>query len=399
MNFRKMIVFISLILTGLILTVLWLAGCGSNKVSDNQSSGKSTAANKDPYVIGMMTATTGPYALMGDGEAKSVNMLVEQVNAAGGINGHPLKIVSYDTGSKAEEAVKGYSKLVGQGATAILGPIGNAESKAVTPLIKDNGPLMYSLSGSYVPKDRWAFAVSVQTMNMFQTVIGYLKTKGIKKLAILATSDASGQDGIDAINALLKKETSISLVASERVNPTDIDVSPQINNIKAKQPEALIIYCTGTPATVALKNFYQSGMDIPVIVNHGNLTYGFLDSIKGFQPTTLLIPATKDFGWQGLADSDPQKKINEKMHADYAKKYGKDTDYGSGTAYDALNVIVKALGEVGPDKEKLRTAIENTTNYVGAEAIYNFSATDHRGTGQKDTLMARINGTKFEMAK
>lgn len=388
-----------LLLIGLGLTLVLLAGCGNTKVNENQSGGKTAETNKDPYIIGLLTATTGPMAMIGDGQAKSIKMLTEQINAAGGIDGHPIKLVSYDTGSKAEEAVKGYGSLVDQGALAIIGPIGNSEGKAVAPLANENKTLAYSLSGSFKPKDPWMFAVSVQTKYMFEAVVDHLKAKGVKRLAILATSDSSGQDGVDALNELLKNEPNIKLVATERANPTDIDVSPQINNIKASKPETIIVYCSGTPATVAIKNIYQSGINLPIIVNHGNLTFGFLESIKGFAPKNLFIPATKDFGWEGLANDDPQKKVNEKMHKDYKQEYGKDVDYGAATAYDAFSLVVRALDEVGPDKEKIRAHIENTKNYVGVEAIYNFSPEDHRGTNRKDVIMARINGTKFEMAK
>ena len=391
----------ALVLISLGLTLVLFAGCGNSNVSNNNQSGGNKAAetNKDPYTIGMLTATTGPMALMGDGQAKAINMLTEQINAAGGVNGHPIKLVTYDTGSKAEEAVKGYGSLIEQGALAIVGPIGNSEGKAVAPLAQENKVLSYSLSGSYKPANPYMFAVSVQTQYMFQAVVEYLKTKGVKNLAMLATSDSSGQDGVDALTELLKNETSIKMVQLERVNPADIDVTPQVNNIKAKKPDAIIVYCSGTPATVALKNIYQAGINVPIIVNHGNLTFGFLESIQGFAPKQLYIPATKDFGWEGLANDDPQKSVNEKMHNDYQQKYGKDTDYGAATAYDVFNLLVKALGEVGPDKEKIRSYIENTTNYVGAEAIYNFSPQDHRGTNRKDVIMARIVGTKFEMAK
>lgn len=378
-----------------IMTILLLSGCGLSQTVTSQE----TPANKDPYRIGVLTAQTGAASWLGDGELKAANMVADQVNAQGGIDGHPIKIIAYDTASGPEQAVKGAGKLIGEGVIAILGPSVVAESKALAPLVKDQGPLVYSLSGGYRPENRWMFAASAQTEVMQQTVTDYFKTKGITKVALLAATDSTGQEAVDSLKDLLAKDTSMTMVALERVNPTDVDVTVQLNSIKAKQPQALIAWMTGKLVNVVTKNFYQSGFNIPLVVSHGNLSYSFIGDIKSYAPQTLLMPATKDFAWKSLPDNDPQKKINEKLHTDYRSKYEKEADFGPGVAYDAMNLIIKGLRQVGPDKEKLRTFIESTKNEVGATAIFNFSTEDHRGTARKDTIMLQVKDSQFQLAQ
>ena len=234
---------------------------------------------------------------------------------------------------------------------------------------------------------------------MQQTVTDYFKAKGITKSALLAATDSTGQEAVDSLKDLLSKDTSMTMVALERVNPTDVDVTVQLNNIKAKQPQALIAWMTGKLVNVVTKNFYQSGFNIPLVVSHGNLSYSFIGDIKTYAPQTLLMPATKDFAWKSLSDNDPQKKINEKLHTDYKSKYEKEADFGPGVAYDAMNLIIKGLRQVGPDKEKLRTFIESTKNEPGATAIFNFSTEDHRGIARKDTIMLQVKDSQFQLAQ
>lgn len=383
------------IFVAMTIILLLISGCGTSQ----SVSSKGTTDNKDPYQIGVLTAQTGAASWLGDGELKAVNLLADQVNAAGGINGHSIKINSYDSASSPEQAVKGAGKLIEDGVLAIIGPSVVAESKAIAPLVKDKGPLVYSLSGGYRPENRWMFGASAQTEDMQQTVLDNFKTRGITKFALLAATDSTGQEAVDSLKALMEKEPGFTLVATERVNPTDVDVTVQLNNIKSKQPQAIIAWMSGKLIFVVTKNFYQSGMEIPLVVSHGNLSYSFLEGIKDFAPKTLLMPATKDFAWGSLPDSDPQKKINEKLHVDYKNKYGKEADFGPGVGYDAMNLIVKGLSEAGPDKEKLRTFLENANNVVGATAVFNFSAQDHRGVTRKDTVILEVKGTQFLLAK
>ncbi len=392
---------ILVILIGLILSLTLVSGCGSGSQKDNsgQSGGTSGSTGKEPYAIGVLTAQTGPASWLGDGELKAANMVAEQINSQGGIDGHPLKIVFYDTASSPEQTVKGASKLMGDGVLAIIGPSLVAESKAIAPLVKAQGPLVYSLSGGYRPENNWMFAASAQTEIMQKTVLDYFKTKGVKRIALLAATDSTGQEAVDSLKDLSEKEGGFEIVAVERVNPTDVDVTVQINNIKSKKPEALIAWMTGKLVNVAAKNFYQVGMDIPLVVSHGNLSYKFLDGIKGFTPKTLLMPATKDFAWKSLPDSDPQKKVNEKLHVDYKNKYGKEADFGPGVAFDAMNLIVDGLRKTGSDKEKLRAYLENVNNYAGATAVFNFSPQDHRGTGRKDTVLLQVKDQQFQLAQ
>lgn len=383
-------------------TVLFLGLVGSLILSGCASSGKNTQAPKEeksPYVIGALTAQTGAASWLGDSELKAVNLLADQINAGGGINGHPIKVIPFDTTSNPELAVTGMEKILTEDAIAVIGPTVVGESKAVAPLVKDKGPLVYSLSGGYRPQNRWMFGTSCQTKVMQKAILEYFKSKGITKVALLANTDSTGQEAVDGLNQLIKEDPSIKLLITERVNPTDVDVSLQLNNIKSKQPQALITWMTGKLVGVVIKNFYQSGMDIPIVVSHGNASYAFLDSIKGFEPKVLLMPSTKDFAWKDIPEGDPQKKPNEKLHTDYKNKYGKEADYGAAMAYDAMSFVIKGLQEVGPDKEKLRTYIEQQKNLVGTQAIYNFSPEDHRGTALKDAIVIQISNGEFRKAK
>lgn len=384
------------LILGLVLALILLAGCGSGAKQSRtgEQSNGTQAENKDPYIIGVLTAQTGSASWLGDPELKVSNLLVDQVNAEGGINGHQVKIIPYDTTSTPEQAVNGANKLIADGAVAIIGPSLVAESKAVAPLVKNKGPLVYALSAVYKPENHWMFGTGAGTDVQQQTILNYFKKKGISKIAVLASTDSTGQEGVDVLNKLLPKEPSIKVVALERINPADVDVTVQLNKIKNQQPQAIIAWMTGKLVNVAVKNFYQSGLEVPLVVSAGNLSYKFINGIEDYAPKTLLMAGNKNFVWETLPDSDPQKAVNEKLAKSFKAKYNLGVDIGPAMAHDAMAVVLDGLRKVGPDKEKLRSYLETVQNYPGSTAVINLSPEDHRGIGLKDDLMLQVKDGK-----
>lgn len=397
---------IRILALALIFSIILLSGCGtggSTTKNISSNTGSNTTANKDPYLIGVLVSQTGSGSWLGDGQLKVANMLAEQVNAQGGINGHPLKIDFYDTASSPQTAVTGASKLLNDGVVAIIGPSLMGEAKAVSPLIKDKGPIMYCVSAGYYPENRWTFATGVTILTQMETMFKYFKTKGINNIALMASTDTTGQEGVDVITKLVKADPSFKLVALERANTTDVDVTIQLKNIASKKPQAVISIMSGTLTNIVTKNFYQSGMDIPLVISGGNASYTFMNGIKDFTPKTLLMSGMKNLCWEELPDSDPSKKINEKLTTDFRNKYNvkieQGLDYGPAMGYEAMTLVIKGLQEVGPDPEKLRTFVENTKNFYGSLGSINMSPEDHRGTTNKDEQILQIKDGKFIVVK
>lgn len=356
------------------------------------------ASAAEPIRLGVLVSETGPAAWLGEPEMKGAQLAVEELNAKGGILGRPVTLVFYNDESTPEKAVLGARKLLEQDkVAAIIGPSLVATSKAVAAFVKERGPVAYSLSGGYVPENPFMFASSVHTQYMLETIMDWLKSKGHKRLALLASTDATGQVGVDSFKKIAPQE-GIEIVSVERMNTTDVDVTPQLGRIRSGNPDALVAWNTGTSAGVVVKNFVQMGLQVPLFLSHGNLSYTFIESIKGSQPKTLLMPSTKDIIWDSLPANDPARARNEAFHKNYYDRFKKHADFGPPVAYDAVMAIAQAMRKAGTDDPaKVKEALESLKGQQGLVATYDFSKDDHRGTGRKDTVLVQIKGGKFSL--
>ena len=111
-----------------VMAMACLAGCGDSAPASEGSSG---AASADTIKIGWLGPLTGGVAQYGEAVKSGVDLYVEQLNAAGGINGKQVELVAYDEEGDATKAVTGYNSLMDDGVVAVVGSVTTAPTVAV----------------------------------------------------------------------------------------------------------------------------------------------------------------------------------------------------------------------------------------------------------------------------
>jgi branched-chain amino acid transport system substrate-binding protein len=96
-----------------------------------------------------------------------------------------------------------------------------------------------------------------------------------------------------------------------------------------------------------------------------------------------------------LPENHPQKKVLVAYKKAYEARYQEDASAFGGYAHDAFAALVKAIGEVGPDREKVRGAIEGMKGFVGTSGVFSFSPADHNGLGMDAFEMVTVKDGKF----
>src|SRR5208337_2133079 len=109
-----------------------------------------TSYAKEPYKIGALFSVTGAASFLGEPEKNTVIMLQEQINKAGGVNGHPLEVIIEDTKSDETQAVLSAKKLLERdNVLAIIGPSTTGESMALVPIMNNaKTPLLSCAAGA-----------------------------------------------------------------------------------------------------------------------------------------------------------------------------------------------------------------------------------------------------------
>ncbi|MHB1405859.1 MAG: ABC transporter substrate-binding protein [Desulfitobacteriaceae bacterium] len=388
------------------LTVLTLAmglllvGCGQTGGTSPTTSNKNTSStNKDPYVIGFVAAATGLASSLGQPETQTAKMLEKQINDAGGINGHPLKIVIYDDESTEAKANLAAKKLIEQ--DKVLAFVGGTTSGSAQAMLKlaEDAKIPFIAMGAAVqlvePVKPYTFKTPQTDRLVLQTSIDKaIKPNNWTKIAWLNVNDSYGDGGRVEWEKLVEPN-GLTTVLNERFNTNDTDFSGQIVKIKNSNPDVILIYSRPPSAALINKAIRQAGITKPIIQSHGIANQTFIDT-AGSSAEGVILAAGKLLIAGQLPDTDPQKKTL----LDYAQKYkefsGKSADTFGGHAWDGIMMIVNALKSGANTPEAIRNYLENNTkNFVGISGVFNMSAKDHMGLDANALAVLQIKNGKW----
>lgn len=359
---------------------------------------------KEPYKIGAIFSVTGAASFLGEPEKNTVLMLAEQINKAGGINGHPLEVIIEDSKSDETQAVLAAKKLIEKDKVlAIIGPSTTGESMAVIPIATSTQtPLISAAAGASITqpvKERyWIFKTAQYDTSAVEAIYTYMKKKGIKKVGIITITTSFGDAGRKALLELAPK-FGISVVADERYGPKDTDMTTQLVKIKSAGAQAVINWSVGPGQVIVTKNWHALKMGIPLFQSHG---WGSKKNIElaGKSAEGVIAPLGRLAVWDKLPDKHPQKALLKKYVTDYEARYKSEPGTFGGHAYDAFMIVVDALKNVGPDKKKIRDYIENKIkNWPGTGGIFNMSPNDHCGLDMTAFEMVIVKNGDWEILK
>ena len=355
----------------------------------------------EPYKIGAVFAITGPAAWLGEPERNTVKMVEEQINAQGGINGHPLEIIIEDTVGEEAKAVMAVQKLINRdNVLAIVGPTRSGTTMAVIPIVeKAQVPLVSCAAAEAIvnPVRKWVFKTPQKDSDAAIRIYEKMKEMNISKVAIITSTEGFGMEGRKQLTQLSPK-MGITIVADETYGPKDTDMTAQLTKIKGTDAQAIVNWSIVPGQATIIKNKKQLGMTMPLFQSHGfgNIKYA---KAAGDAANGVLFPAGRLLVVDSLADSHPQKALLAQYKKDYEAKFKTDASTFGGHAYDALNLVIAALKAVGPDRAKIRDYIENTKNFVGTGGAFNYSPEDHTGLTKDAFEMITIQDGKFLPAK
>jgi len=372
---------------------IFLAACGSSD----------TTAADEPIAIGAIVSETGPYAGLGEPEKNVLEMEVERINEAGGINGRQVELIIEDDATDDSKAVAAASKLIEQdNVVAIIGSTGTGATMAVRGDVQRAKLPQVSMAGGTVvtnPVDPLVFATPWSNTIVVPFTLDYLKKQGVTKIALISDSGGFGKDG-QAVIAAEAPKAGIEVVADESFNPGDTDMSAQLTKMKNSDAEAIVIWTAGSEAALIAKNAKDLAIDLPIYGSHGIARKEFItgagDAANGvkFAAGKVLMPEAYGEG------TDAYVTATDFIDR-YTKAYGAAPSTFAGHAYDALYLITEALKRIDGDltPEALRNEIEKTSGFTGIGGTFTFSAEDHNGLSASDLTMYEISNGEWTQAK
>lgn len=386
---------------------LILAACGS---SSNSSSAKGTTSStaaatssaKSPYIIHALLSETGAAGFLGTREAKALQVLAKHVNATGGIDGHPVQMSIQDNQSSPATSVSLATKLISSGVPFILNGSFVAADQAVDALAGPQGPFIYDLSpGTYPKAGSMVFSAGTSTNLDAQAYLTFLKSKGLTNIAAITSTDGSGVDGFHQLQTALAEPefSSFHLLTHQTFDPTAVNVSTQLSVIKSQNPQAIIIWTTGTPLGTVLQGMTSLGMsNIPTVTTNGNAIYSELKHFSAILPKTLYFPvAALDLGLTDIPN--PQVRAQVKTFDAAVNSAGGHPSDAWALAWDPPLLLIGALKKLGINATaaQIQAYMQKLHNVPGVYGIYNTSYNDHRGLSANDVFMTQWNGNSYTL--
>ena len=355
----------------------------------------------EPIKIGGLFSVTGPPSFLGEPERNTANMMVDQINKAGGIKGRMLKLVVYDTQGDATKAVQAATRLIKDDrVSAIIGPSTTGETMAVIPIVEKAGiPLISCAAGIKItdPIKKWVFKTAQNDSLAVERIYDHLKKRNINKVAILTVSDGFGSSGREQLK-LRAKDFGITIVSDEIYGPNDTDMTAQLVKIRGSKAQAIICWGTNPGPAKVSRNARQLGLNMPFYMSHGVSSKKFIE-LAGDAAEGIMLPSGRVVVANLLPKSDQQKRSLLAYVTDYKKHFKVEGDHFGGHAWDAVMLLKDALERGGDSPEAIRKELENTRNFKGIGGIFNFSPNDHAGLTKDAFVLVTIKNKNWMLVK
>ena len=329
----------------MLLATVFIVGCGK-KANDG-----------NVIKIGVIAPLTGNYAQYGVAVKEGVELKVDAINNAGGINGKKIELITADSKGDVQEAVNAFKKMVSQDkVNVVIGEVVSATSQAISGLAQQaKVPLISATATSLdVTKGKdFVFRTTFTDPYQGTATAKYAKSKGIKSIAILTNSSNDYSVGIaNAFKAQAAKDG--ITITEEKYTNDDKDFKAILTKVKGQNPQAIFI-----------PDYYNTiGLIISQAKDLGiNAQYLGGDGWDGIQTNFGKVAEGAIFASQ-FAPDDKAENVQKFMKA-YKAKYNKEPIMFAALGYDTVEIV--------------ETALKSTKDLSGAsirEAMNNVSGID-----------------------
>jgi branched-chain amino acid transport system substrate-binding protein len=345
------------------------------------------AQTAKPWLVGQIAVLSGPVATVGTRLDQAVKLWAEEVNAAGGIAGRKVEVLTCDEENKPEKAVACASDMIDKGVVVIFANVLTASIQAIQPLVA-KGPILLIPSPNVVPPaDSFAFQVSATEEDNSKAIATYLKQNGITKIGMVAATDASGEVGV-AVSKKVFGESNIELRLA-RIDLRAIDASTQLASVAGSDIPVVYSNYSGGGAVTVVKSYKNLGLQQPLIISYANISSGFVQLVKDVKPPHLLGTAMVSIVPELVEDAGDRER-SKAFLASYQKRYGEPADM--------INVIGKAATDVADavlrnvpnpaDFPAVKKYLETTP--IASVRTEHFSPTSHVGLGSSSVIIVEL---------
>ncbi|MCL1999872.1 MAG: ABC transporter substrate-binding protein [Planctomycetes bacterium] len=318
----------------------------------------------EEIVIGGMAALQQGF---GQSMQAGSQLAVEEINAAGGILGRPIRIVWTDTELSPSTGRTLAQRLIfNDRVQFILGCHSSTVVLATAPMMSQNRILNIAMGSAQTVTEQnnpWIVRVRENDLLMADVLANYMVDElGLTKIACISMSEQYGIGGKDNLNAALKKKN-LELIAVEAHNIGDKDFTSQLLSVRRSGAEAVAIVSGVPDLGIMVKQARQLIPNVQIFMSSVGATKAFMDVAEE--------AAVGSYAVCTYTADNPDQKVQNFIAAFQKKHHSPPFDFFSGLSYDAIYMLKQAIDKIGDlsQREKIRDAFKEISDFKGATGL------------------------------
>ncbi len=349
------------IILAVMMTLVIFTGCS-----------QPASTNTDEILVGVNYELSGDVATYGQSSVEGIELAIEEINKAGGVDGKQIKLVKYDNKSEPAEATTLATKLMTQDKVlAVMGPATSGSFKATIPVaIQNKIPVV---SGSATADDvtvdasgvkEYAFRICFNDSYQGTAMAQYALNNLLRKKAVVIMDSSSDYGKGLAENFIKTFEAGGgTIVAKEAYVAKDTDFNAILTAIKGEDFDVIFIPGYYNEAGLIIGQARALGIDVPIL------------GADGFDSPTLLdlagAEALNDVFFSNHYSSLDQDPVVVEFIKNFKEKYNKEPDAFNALGYDLAKFVVDGIKRAeNLDGESVKNALASTTNFVGVTGSF-----------------------------
>jgi branched-chain amino acid transport system substrate-binding protein len=384
-------------LVAAVAIVAAVAACSSSTSSQGNTS--SSSSSSSPIKVGMIAPLTGPFAPLGKGDEQGAQIAVDQVNSAGGINGHKVDLIIKDDKTDPTQSLIDFQALQGQGVAAVLGSSVSDSARAVAPKAEQAQIPYISLSPvdqTVSPVQPYIFLVPAITTTYATRLMQWFKAQGITKIAV-------GYDNTDiyttnGYHSTLSEAPAygVKVVDTEAFQITTTNFSTIVSHVGGAGAQAFLVWATGPAPVILTKTFAGAGLaaKMKLVMTPSDATTLYTQPAGPAANGVVMAAALGVIAPE--LPSSPIKSAIDKLATPFASKYGGQPSEFAADAYSGAELLFAALKQAAPGFSA--TAIQAALNHLSLltpDGKYNYTPSDHSGLTPDDVAMVEVQNGNF----
>src|SRR5713226_1917107 len=362
---------------------------------------KPAIAAKEPILIGYLPALTGPSSSTGVGINRGMQLAVQEINEAGGVDGRQLELIVRDTQSDPTKAVNGAAELAHrEKVSVVFGPVNSGESLAVVPLLaRTNMPQLHPCwVDTLTDPKKYPMCFRNGPTNQQigsaanRYVMDVLKRK---KVAVISDTTGYGTASVNAYVPMLKTQGA-EVVYQGNVDAANPDLKPELLRMQSAGAEAIMPWSVNAGFLSRVINTRgQMGWNVPIV---GQTTLG------SGQTKDLL---EKPEYWAKVYPNNfrpvcysPDGKLADRTTAFLERLKSAKIDLSDtllwwvAVGYDSPYLIAEAMKNVGTEPEQVVGYLNKLKEYPGVYGDISFTPERHDGYPDEEVIMVEANSLK-----